>query len=468
MYKFTTSVMFKKIDIWVLYLTILTGFLFSIFFGWLVYQEFQANQRIDDHQRFPFLSKTAVFLVEIPVNLKRVLRGPSGDLLVEDRFPTLDGFDGTHKFEESYLLLSRYDGDLQEGVVELVDLRSFKVLHTWNPDIDAFNSMVKQIDEFKYLNRDVNNARSLHLHPKLTKDGGLLFGWGSPLRKIDACSNLVFQNAKDAFHHSIETDLDGNIWVPSYIYPQSLPIETVGRSIREESGFYDDAIVKLSPDGKILFEISVSKIFIDNGLEYLLFSVGDRYFDKDPIHLNDIQPVDFDGEYWKKGDVFLSLRHQSMVLLYRPSTNEIIWKGTGPFFHQHDVDILDEHRISVFNNDAKDFYIGEIVDGHNEVIIYDFKTNEYSSYLKESLIENDVRTDTLGVSQILPNGDLFIEESNYGRTLYFNQDGSLRWAHVNRADNRNVYFVGWSRILYTQEDIQTVNNFLNNGEKCNE
>ena len=26
------------------------------------------------------------------------------------------------------------------------------------------------------------------------------------------------------------------------------------------------------------------------------------------------------------------------------------------------------------------------------MIIYDFKTNEYSSYLKDSLIENDVRT----------------------------------------------------------------------------
>ena len=78
-------------------------------------------------------------------------------------------------------------------------------------------------------------------------------------------------------------------------------------------------------------------------------------YDNDPIHLNDIQPVNFDGEFWKKGDVFLSLRHQSMVLLYRPSTNEIIWKGTGPFFHQHDVDILDNHRISIFNNNSKDF-----------------------------------------------------------------------------------------------------------------
>ena len=157
-----------------------------------------------------------------------------------------------------------------------------------------------------------------------------------------------------------------------------------------------------------------------------------------------------------------------MVLLYRPSTNEIIWKGTGPFFHQHDVDILDNHRISIFNNNSKDFVGGAIVDGHNEVIIYDFKTNEYSSYLKDSLIENDVRTITEGRSQILTNRDLFIEETNYGRTFYFNQDGSLRWTHVNRADDGSVYSVGWSRILYTEEDIHTVNNFLTNKRTCNE
>jgi hypothetical protein len=34
-----------------------------------------------------------------------------------------------------------------------------------------------------------------------------------------------------SFHHSIETDIDGNIWVPSHIYPQSLPIEKVGREL---------------------------------------------------------------------------------------------------------------------------------------------------------------------------------------------------------------------------------------------
>ncbi|MEL1227301.1 MAG: arylsulfotransferase family protein, partial [Candidatus Neomarinimicrobiota bacterium] len=123
----------------------------------------------------------------------------------------------------------------------------------------------------------------------------------------------------------------------------------MGSDIVQDGGFYDDAIVKLSPESEILFEKSVSQIFIENNLEYLLFAHGNDY-EADPIHLNDIQPVDFDGEFWKKGDVFLSLRSQSMVLLYRPSTNEIIWKGTGPFFNQHDVDIIDNHRISVFNN----------------------------------------------------------------------------------------------------------------------
>ena len=450
--------MFKKIEIWVLYLVILFSILFAVGFGVLVRQELVGSIKAG------WISKTALTLAEIPVNIKELLQG--GALVAEDRFPNLDGFDGTPNTEESYLLLSRYDGDLQEGVVELVDLTNFEVLHTWNPDIDAFNDLVEPVGEFKYLKRDVNNSRSKLYHPKLTQDGGLLFQADTPLRKIDACSNLIFQNTHDSFHHSTETDIDGNIWVPSHKYPQSLPIEKVGRNIGPR--FTDDAIVKLSADGEILFEKSLSQIFIDNGLEYLLFSVGDRMFDVDPIHLNDIQPVNFDGEFWGKGDVFLSLRHQSMILLYRPESNEIIWKGTGAFFHQHDVDILDDHRISIFNNNSKDFVEGDVVDGHNEVIIYDFKTNGYSSYLQDSLVKNNVRTITQGRSQILTNGDLFIEESNYGRTLYLNADGSLRWSHVNRAENGNVYGVGWSRILYTQEDIQTVTNFLTNKVTCNE
>ena len=450
--------MFKKIEIWILYLVLLLGLPVSIGFGLLVRQELVGSTKLGR------VSKTALFITEIPVTFKKLMKG----FKVEDRFPTLDSFDGTPNINESYMLFSKYSGDLREGIVELIDLRNFKVLHTWNPDIKKFNQSIDKINEFKYLNIDNNNSRFLLRHPILLNDGGLIFQNNSPLIKVDACSNLIFKIAHDNFHHSIEKDIEGNIWVPSHMYPQSLPIEKVGRNIWEKEGYYDDAIVQLSPSGEILFEKSVSQIFIDNGMEYLLFGMGDQdIFSKNPIHLNDIQPVNSDGDFWKKGDVFLSLRHQSMVLLYRPLTNKIIWKGTGPFFHQHDVDILNNHKISIFNNNSKNFVGGDVVDGNNEVIIYDFKTNQYSTYLEESLKKLDVRTITEGRSQILLNGDLFVEESNYGRTLYFNSDGSLRWSHVNRAKDGKTYTVSWSRILYDEKDIQLVDNFLQSRGECN-
>ena len=453
---------FKKIEIWILYLVVLLGIPITIGFGILVKHEMLGGKKLGRIPEF------ALFLTEIPTNIKKILfYEKEQNQRFADRFPLLDGFNGTPNLNQSYLLLTKYDGDLKEGIVELVDLMNFKVLHTWNPDIDEFNKSIKEVDQFKNIKKDAGDSRVPLRHPKLTRDGGLLFHSG-PLRKIDSCSNLIFENENNMFSHSIETTSNGDIWVPFIMYPQSLSIQKVGRDIIYEGGYYDSAIIKLSSDGEILFKKSVSQIFIDNGLEYLLFSVGGLTFTKDPLHLNDIQPVDFDGEFWKKGDIFLSLRHQSMVLLYRPSTNKIIWKGTGPFFHQHDVDILNDYAISVFNNNSKDFVGGDVVDGHNEVVIYDFKQNEYSSYLRNSLIENDVRTITEGRSQILPNGDLLVEESNYARTLYFNSDGSLRWTHVNRAENGKVYRISWSRILYSDNDIQSVKNFLQLRNKCND
>ena len=102
------------------------------------------------------------------------------------------------------------------------------------------------------------------------------------------------------------------------------------------------------------------------------------------------------------------------------------------------------------------------------LVIYDFKKDKYSKYLSEALIKNKVKTAMEGRSEIFPNGDLFIEESNRGRTLFFNADGTLRWEHYNRAEDGKVYRVGWSRILHSAQDIKIVKNFLKSREKCND
>ena len=112
--------MFKKIEIWILYLTILLSILFAVGFGFLVRQELVGSLKAG------WVSKTALTLAEIPVNLNKILEGPVLDLTLEDRFLNLDGFNGTPNSEESYLLLSKYDGDLKEGIVELSKNIDFK------------------------------------------------------------------------------------------------------------------------------------------------------------------------------------------------------------------------------------------------------------------------------------------------------------------------------------------------------
>ena len=162
--------MFKKIEIWILYLVILLSILFAIAFGVIVRQEIEGFTKFGVID-ISFISKPAAYIARLPERTLRVMLKPNinriNDPWDEKReFYEQSGFDGVPNTEESYLLLSRYDGDLTEAVVELVDLRNFEILHTWNPDIDAFNDLIEQAGEFKYLNRDSNNKRSMLMHPK--------------------------------------------------------------------------------------------------------------------------------------------------------------------------------------------------------------------------------------------------------------------------------------------------------------
>ena len=122
-----------------------------------------------------------------------------------------------------------------------------------------------------------------------------------------------------------------------------------------------------------------------------------------------------------------------------------------------DEDVVDEDVVD-----------GDVVDGNNEVIIYNFKTKQYSNYLPNSLIAADVKTITGGQSEIFKNGDLYVEDHNYARKVYFNSDGSLRWQYINRAINGKLYQVGNSRIMTSENELKNVRKFLNQKSICND
>ncbi len=182
-----------------------------------------------------------------------------------------------------------------------------------------------------YTSDYVTNDRFRSIHPMLVDNGNLFIkDHYSPSAMVDWCRHVVWR-AERIHHHATELDSDGNIWVPGVQAPQNVRYT--------KSGSFDDQIVQLSPAGDVLNSWSIAEILIDNGYDWLVGGMR-IYEDVDPLHLNDIQPVLQDGKFWKKGDLFLSIRRRSTIFQFRPSTGRIVWLQTGPWYYQHDVDIL--------------------------------------------------------------------------------------------------------------------------------
>jgi len=292
------------------------------------------------------------------------------------------------------------------------------------------------------LARDKNLHRYLIRHPAVTQNGDIVIESRTPMTRVDMCNRVIWNNDKMIFHHAVETDREGYFWTSGRIEPASIP------GVNRDT-FLDDAITRVSPDGELVFQRSVSQILIDNGLKRYVYGRSEP--DDDPVHLNDVQPVTETGKYWQEGDLFLSLRSQSLLVLYRPKTNKILWSKEGPWLHQHDVDLLDDHRISVFNNNSLEMTPERVVDGHSNIMVFNFDTGEVTQPWDAALAAQNLRSETEGLHRIRKNGDLFVEEQNYGRILDLSSTGELVWDYVNRAKDGFVYRVGWSTLLEPQE-----------------
>ena len=79
--------------------------------------------------------------------------------------------------------------------------------------------------------------------------------------------------------------------------------------------------------------------------------------------------------------------------------------------------------------------------------------------------KNSVRTPTGGASEILDDGSMMVEETDYGRILFFNNTGDLEWEFVNKDDNDNIYIIQFSRIIKNKQLIESIRQTIQN-TKC--
>jgi Arylsulfotransferase (ASST) len=410
----------------------------SIAFGWLV------KYRVAEGSRFRAIGSIAVDAASIPSTLAAIVRGTKTGEASSTRLPRPDGFASPRtKASQDYFLAARYLAQQNRYVVQLLRVPDNIPLRTYAPDIIEINGRSKLRSPLLNLARDRAPNRYRLSHPLLMEDGGLIFQDSGPLVRIDACSKVIW-TLDGIFHHSIERDADGILWVP---YTPAASNRPGVRNV-----FRDDGLARISPDGRLLSVVLLMDILRENGLAYIVES---QPYADDPLHLNDIEPILETGPFWSKGDVFLSLRHQSLVMLYRPSTGKVIWHKQGPWRMQHDINVIDKNRISVFDNRVK-FSDKSTVDESNNIIIYDFISNTIDESWVSAFRDNDIRTVTQGRGTPLPNGDFFVEETENGRALRMSKDGTLRWDYVTANSEMERLYLAWSRFIDFEKDSKAI------------
>jgi hypothetical protein len=438
----------------------------SLFFFALFVASAVRNVYYTPHQGtkwFGGFAKYVKLFAEIPGDLKTFVLGNS---MEDPKYNTpaiiknetdKDGF--TRHVDVVYesspkLLISlkkgRYDIKFQ-----LLDINTGDLIKQWNPDGKMLSENIYNpaLDIFLDLSK---NKDFFYVHPLLLPDSAIIANSQVGLIKIDNGGKVVWVKNDRNYHHSIEQDVEGNLYVPTR--PMNSRVFNFFPSDYNDTtdNYMDDEITKIDPiTGETLYCKSVTELLIENGYEWILLAKG--MVEKDQIHLNDIEPARFDSKYWKTGDLLLSSRHLSAVFLYRPSTNKVLWLKMGPWYNQHDVDFLSDNKIVVFGNDVLRFfskdcsvhsreYFSEAMP-QNQVYFYNFENDEITTPYDQLMKKENIKTPTQGRCDILPNGDIYIEETDNGRIL-FGDSTRAKITFVKRKDEEYLHLILWSRIIY--------------------
>jgi hypothetical protein len=447
---------FKKIELWIVLLIIILLLIFTFTFGFLVRQELEGSTK------FGKFSKSALEIARIPGKLKYALSTQNVDpQFIENT--NEKNINIIKKLETEHLyLMARFSQKYQQGIIELRKLSDLELIHEYIIDQNKFFKLIDNKENFESLKTNSYGKRFKIGSPIIDNDGKIIATAAGTLFKIDLCNNFEWVNNKVNVHHSLNINENGNYLSPIIINSkQNKYSEYFGND------YLDDAIGIFSNEGKLLSYKSISEILIENN--YIGFLLGmDRGLYEDPIHLNDIEPVFFDTKYFKSGDLFLSLRHRSAIIHYRPKNNKIIDLIIGPFSHQHDVDILDEKTISIFNNNnitklSDTNLISERNYKNNEILIYDLEDKKFSKLINNSLNKENISTPTQGLHEINEKY-ILIEEHDNGRIFLFNKNGEIYWK-FNNIENDKKSLISWGKIIKNKNKINDVIKSVNN-KKC--
>jgi hypothetical protein len=431
------KLIFKRVELWLLLLILIFGLIAVSLFAWT------AQYKAGGGEKGGKLAEVALAVAQAPTPFMRlIVRGTRAIQPQMINFSAFSGFDIVDSTfsDDGYLLVSGYRPENKISTAYLYDLSRRKILHQWVPPM----AEILGASSYRHQTNSARNYRTQH--PFLFADGDLVFTSGEgPLVRIDRCGKLRWVVDRH-FHHTIEQDATGALIVP-HVLASPTDKDSLTTSGHRIAPIRDDGFAVISPEGEIIKEWSVKKILEDNGYIGLLYGVG--LFEPDRIHLNDAQPILETDKFVERGDFILSSRNLSTVFLYRPRTNKILWLKTGPWLNQHDVDYQGNGTFTIFGNDAVRTKNGERKFAESSSIyLYDQSKDTVERVFTAQT--KNIFTATQGLHEVLPNGDLFVEESDKDMLYRISPKGP-RWRFVNTTGDGTIGALHWCRYLSREQ-----------------
>jgi hypothetical protein len=283
----------------------------------------------------------------------------------------------------------------------------------------------------------------------ITANGDLIFNFEYiGLVRMNACGEVLWRLPK-LTHHALYIDENDHIWVPSRIYHdkpspffQNYPLT-----------FYEDVILEVSPEGIVLQEISMLDLLIDNGYQGLLLMFANdqaKVVNKDSVHLNDVEtfPSTMIEGIFSAGDVLVSLRDISTVIVFDQKNRKIKYISIGKVTRQHDPDFVDGKHISIFDNKKIDFQKNPTQDLHSRIIILSAANGSISEHYVGT-DQNPFYSEIRGKHQWLDNGNMLITESGAGRAFEITADGKIVWDYINIIEK------GYAGVIFQADRLPT-------------
>lgn len=405
-------------------------------YGWAVKHAVQGNLGWGDSVKKGLVSFVS-FLELFEQSVEEVQKLP------ETFVKTPENFTPENKLQEDVWALLSYSDPDKKRTLEVRNLRNDSVARQWQ------------------VNPSILKPHHRIMHSLLLPDSSIVYSvnGATGLFAIDKEGKQRWKQSTIAHHHGINRGPDGNIWACSYTREQGQFI--IYRGLVKLNGralnYIDNTFSKLDPQtGEILYHKSITEILKENELNHLLLKTPRS---TDPFHLNDVEPVQRSSPYWKRGDVFLSMRNISTILHYRPSSGKVIRVLEGPFYAQHDVDVLNDSTLSIFNNNAhinwqsagSDHAIAEnrvdAGDHYSHLTYYHAGQDRYEAGLKEIFAREDIFTFTEGLADWIDARTVFVEEQNSGLLWVLRGDKVLYKNVLPSHHEGHHHLPNWTRIL---------------------